>query len=320
MDSFSHSDVAELMQLCGKDETSVREMLRYTKGDKDQAAGYLFDDFKIPKVPSAPMPSPTSEHPPAYGPLNREQEPLLAIGWRDQPENMRKFDQSLGDRSTWDTSVRSTTRESAPPPERDGSKDNPINLDEPMPPLVHASEDEDLAKAMAMSLEDSGAGDDIRRATEASLADQQSVDAGGWDTQPPEKRIRLDLATPVILRSSTPLLTALPPVLQALYALEPFREAILALTLGHLPHEEGKEYTLEGYWRGETVWPTTGLNVADARSHAIMMAMQRLFVVMERTRRSTVQVSDLEALLAPLAKGQNPIDAARSALHDYLVA
>ena len=264
----------------------------------------LLDNYSIPEV-SAPAPSPTGD-PPAYGPPNQ----IKSIGW--VTDDGKPASSDVGSFESWTEQPRSRQRESAPPPQRqEGDKNNPIDVDsQPSAP----NGDDDLARAMAMSLQDHNSGeDDLGRATELSLADQHVPSAGDWDTQPPAKRIRLDMSAPVILRASTPLATALPPILQSLFASEPVRDAVLALDLGHLPHQDGQEYSLDGYWRGSTCWLASKETSDEARAQGVIMALQRLFIVMERTRRSTVQISDLEAWLRPFAKdaGSNPIDAGR---------
>lgn len=259
-------------------------------------------------------------------PLYSAPPPYSGIGPSNAPPSLAVVpytggDEMISDPSSWDTAKpppparpstpinRGRQRDSAAPaPEgRTGGRDNPIDIDE-----------DDVAKAIRISLEQSTGGEDadLRKATEASLATAASANgAADWTTLPPTERMRADLTRPMILRSSSPLGAALPPILQGLFALEPFRAVVLALTFEPTPRGQDEAFDMDGYWRGQAVWKVPA---SDAEQNvAIVMALQRLFWYMLRSRRAVVQIADVEAVLDAKMHvnfHQSPLERSKGAL------
>ncbi|GAA5891598.1 hypothetical protein JCM8208_007334 [Rhodotorula glutinis] len=164
------------------------------------------------------------------------------------------------------------------------------------PPPSSTKQDSDLAAALKASQVDD-ADDEMAKAISMSMATLGSTDdetLGVVDSIKPEDRIR-EPATPTILRASSNLMSGLSAFLQCLYAVPSFRQAILSY---RAPSDHALATDdFKDYWRGDGGASHIGLPMPvdeNRESRELrLIALQRLFAIMNDTHRSFVHLSEV---------------------------
>ncbi|KAM0786150.1 hypothetical protein ACM66B_006958 [Microbotryomycetes sp. NB124-2] len=168
--------------------------------------------------------------------------------------------------------------------------------------LTKDSDDADLAKAVAMSRQDSSAEDrELNEALAQSLGDLSKDDAQNNQRAAPaafsiapESRIRVD-ERPVALRSGSALMGDLAAYVQCLYAVPTWRNAILKFKASQ--QDLGSHKDVSAVWHGGS---STALPPRDSTVSAetwMVIALQRLFVLMRETKRAFLHTTELEDTL-----------------------
>ncbi|GAA6062743.1 hypothetical protein JCM10212_000383 [Sporobolomyces blumeae] len=161
--------------------------------------------------------------------------------------------------------------------------------------------EDDLSKALALSM--------------ATLGSTQEEAIGVVEAIEPQDRVRLDLASPPILRSTSNLMSGLTSYLQALYAVPSWRSALLSYRQPSRSTDEPLSTagqangstttttttTFEGVWKGEVGGGELGQGFGfgglggterEMRENRLV-SLQRLFALMHDTRRAFVHVSEV---------------------------
>ncbi|KAI5475609.1 programmed cell death protein 2 [Pseudohyphozyma bogoriensis] len=265
-------DEEKVEQLCamGFDGADVRLALQKFNNNVEKAMNSLLgepddDDSNPPPLISA-------DNPPPYGP-----EPYTSnINYSMQPDN--KLIDLTADSDTENSSAGTKT----------GGGQKLLCA----PPNSMHKEDADLERALKESVGQMGLhndDDEVGKAMEASMASLVSVEEDGWIGSP-EKRKRVMDGRPPMVRALSPHFSGFSAYIQCLYALPIWRNAILNFrpSEDEMPGCTGRDY--RGFWKG-------GKNASPARlndaSFQRIYALQRLFSLMNETKRSFLHLTEL---------------------------
>lgn len=151
-------------------------------------------------------------------------------------------------------------------------------------PSAEEQEDPELAWALKDSL------------TSSTRAPSPAPQKAFEDELSPMDQLRpAEDGSPVVLRVNSPFLGVVPVLMQALYASEPFRKAVLALALPQPAADF--HFTYGAYWRGDATWPLPEQASPFDSSVCILAAIQRLFVFMTFTKRKIINIQDIVVAL-----------------------
>ncbi|BGP58028.1 hypothetical protein JCM8202v2_005685 [Rhodotorula sphaerocarpa] len=140
--------------------------------------------------------------------------------------------------------------------------------------------DDELSKAISMSM--------------ATLGSTEDEAIGLMEAIQPEDRVR-EGNSPVVLRSTSNFMSGLAAYFECLYAVPSFRRAILAYTPPPRAQLDFADY--RDYWKGDSAISNVGLPLPvggekENRENRLI-ALQRLFVLMQETRRAFLHISEV---------------------------
>ncbi|KDE03276.1 hypothetical protein MVLG_06233 [Microbotryum lychnidis-dioicae p1A1 Lamole] len=142
--------------------------------------------------------------------------------------------------------------------------------------------------------------DDIEKAISLSLGDlRDQMGPGGAPIAAikPEDRIRQPDQGPVIVRSTSALLGLLSSFIQCLYAVPTWRKAVLEFRPNQF--DLGCSKSLQGIWDG-TEPPALEGTARDEKDPVwALIAIQRLFALMQETKRSFLHITEATQVLDP---------------------
>jgi hypothetical protein len=268
MAEFSEEDVVELAEMMAVEAAAARKALTMANGDKAAAVEILFVPEDVPPLV-----------------------PLGASGWDSDNASMQG-----------QASAPRNSPELLPPDAREGAGWSNGGGSWSHTETTATSAWGEPSRAVVLRPSEPDA--EMQRALQESLLShsqlleaQAPVDRSFEDHLTPMDQVRgLEEGAPLVLRSTPASTPWLPLLLQGLYALPAFRNAILSLDLTHESLDPELRYTYDQYWNGKRTYPGTTLRYsADGRdAHLdLLRAIQRLFVFMTCTRRRVVNVQDV---------------------------
>ncbi|KAK4048399.1 hypothetical protein OIV83_004745 [Microbotryomycetes sp. JL201] len=165
--------------------------------------------------------------------------------------------------------------------------------------LTKDSDDADLARAVAMSRQESNVEDDeLNQALAQSLCDLSKEDASTHTrgavaavSIAPEARVRAE-HTPAVLRSGSALMGDLAAYVQCLYAIPTWRKAVFDFRPSQDELSCNKD--LSALWHGGSSDPLSSSDSTAPTEIWVILALQRLFAAMRDTKRSFLHTTELE--------------------------